>query len=89
MIERIKDLILIRLGSQSVDGSVLYIISIDLHISCDHLQSYILGEIAQFWHITWRLVRLHYLREIKVFTFAPFTQISIESPGEIQSLLII
>ena len=44
MIERIKDLILIRLGSQSVDGSVLYIISIDLHISCDHLQKLHLGR---------------------------------------------
>ena len=44
MIERIEDLILIRLGSQSIDGSVLYIISIDLHILCDHLQKLYLGR---------------------------------------------
>ena len=82
MIERIKDLILIA-SLLTALCCILFLLIYTFHVTIS--KSYILGEISQFW----RLVRLHYLREIKVFTFARFTQISIEIPGEIQSVLII
>ena len=85
-LERITDLILIA-SLLTALCCILFLLIYTFHVTIS--KSYILGEISQIWHITWRLVRLHYLREIKVFTFARFTQISIESPGEIQSVLII
>ena len=89
MIERIKDLILIRLGSQYIDSSVLYIISIDLNISCEHLQKLHLGQNRLVLAYNLATGQDALLKKNQSIHICPFYSNEFESPGEIQSVLII